>query len=453
LDRQVAISFEDNVIKVVFASSRKGKTVVQRTLFLKDEEFDSFLKTTRLSNLTVICHFQRFYSNIVSAPPAKPAYLKKIVEAEIKKSFPELGSFSLFYAVLKEKTAEEKGLKSVFYFAIANSELYEIIERFNRHGQTVKYMYPDILPLSKLIRSSDELSKKTVLCIATSETEKPLFLLKNGQLRFIRIIKSSGKDIDDIDVENINMTVSYCTQVLKLNPEQILLMNVPEREETDPLQTIVPVVTISYPSNVLASQETLRNFITPLSSIIFNHDLKNDNLLPSKYRTLHLQKRMAAYSTVLFLLFSFIGLGYLLMNLREISILKKNINSLRKDVTEIESIVPAYEKDSEKLQQLTPLINLINEAHSIPDIPKTLAALKFLPLENTNIQNIQINNKKDSLQIQIAGSINAKNFGDMHKIFQELVKSFGQMPGTAVTSKSIDIRNNKFQIDIESKIL
>ena len=453
MDRQVAVSFEDNLIKVVFALSRKGKTVVQKTLILKDEEFDSFLKTTKLPNLTVICHFKRFYSNIISAPPARAAYLKKIVEIEIRKCFPELSSFSFFYTVLKEKTVEEKGLRDVFYFAVENSELGDIIERFNRYGKAIKYIYPDILTLSKVIQSSDELSKKTIFCIATSETEKTLFLVKNGQLRFIRSTQSSGRNIHDLDVENINMTISYCRQVLKLNPEQITLMNVLKKEETGHVKTIVPIVTISYPSNVLASEETLRNFITPLSAIIFKQNLKNDNLLPQKYRILYIQKRMAAYSTVLVLLFSFIGLSYLLINLREISALKENINLLRKDLTGIESIVSAYEKDSEKLQQLTPLISLINEARSIPDIQKTLVALKFLPVENTNIQGIQINNKKDSLQIQISGSITAKNFGQMHKIFQGIVSSFDQVPGMAVGSKNIDIKNSHFQIDIESKIL
>ena len=59
MNRRVVVSFEDNLIKVVFASSRRGKTVVQKTLIFNDEGFDSFLKTAKLPNLTVICHFKR----------------------------------------------------------------------------------------------------------------------------------------------------------------------------------------------------------------------------------------------------------------------------------------------------------------------------------------------------------------------------------------------------------
>ncbi len=71
MSKQVAVSFEDNLVKVVYASSDKGRTVVQKTTSFKDEEFDSFLKTTRLPDLTVVCNFKRFYSDILYCSPCK----------------------------------------------------------------------------------------------------------------------------------------------------------------------------------------------------------------------------------------------------------------------------------------------------------------------------------------------------------------------------------------------
>jgi hypothetical protein len=449
----VSVSFEDDLVKIVFASSSKGKIVVQKTLLLKDEEFDSFLKTAKLPNLTLICHFKKIYTNVIAVPPARPAYLKKIVQIEIQKRSPELSNFSFFYTVLKGKTAEEKGLGDVFYFAVDNSELSDIIERFNKYGKPVRYIYPDVLALSKFVQSTTEPGQKTILCVDASEKEKTLFIVQNGQLRFIRVTKSSGKDINDVDVDNINMTISYCRQVLKLNPEQIALINAIQKEETGPLKTIVPITTISYPANVSAPEETLRKFITPLSAIIFKQNLKKDSLLPQKYRMLNIQKSMTVYSIGLILLISFVGLSYLLINLIQVPSLKKMILAKRTTLTEIESVVSSYEKDSEKLQQLAPLISVINEVRSAPDIQKTLAAFTFLPMKNVNIKSIQINNKKDSVQVQISGSITAENFGEMYKTFQEIVNSFNQISGVAVNSKNIEIKDSSFQIDIESKIL
>jgi hypothetical protein len=217
------------------------------------------------------------------------------------------------------------------------------------------------------------------------------------------------------------------------------------------LNTIIPTVPVAYPASVHASDDTLRNFAAPISAIVFQQKLGDANLLPLKYRTLFTQKRVASYGSVFFLLLSLIGLGLMLINVPQIFLMKEKINLLRKDLTEINAVASAYEKDTAKLRQFLPLINLINEARSSPDIQKALLSLKFLPMENVHIKTIQFNNKKDFLQIQISGNIVSKNYGDMHRTFMNLLSSCSSVSGLAVVSKNIELRNGHFQIDIENK--
>jgi hypothetical protein len=207
LGKRVAVSLEGKSVKVVYASIEKGKTVIQKTSILKDEEFDSFLETSRFTDLTVICRPRRFYSDTMMVPPAKKTYVKKIVEAEIRKRFSELKDFSYFYSNLTEKTPGDKGMREIFFLAVDNNELCEITERFNRYGITVKYLCPDILALSRLIKSSEDWKDKTVLCLLVSETERTFFLVRNGEICFIRITPSSGSVLTDLDVDNINMKI------------------------------------------------------------------------------------------------------------------------------------------------------------------------------------------------------------------------------------------------------
>ncbi|MBM4272154.1 MAG: hypothetical protein FJ139_08380 [Deltaproteobacteria bacterium] len=453
MSKQVAVSFEDNLVKVVFASSEKGKTVLQKTFILKDDEFDSFLKTTRLQNITVVCHFKKFYSDIVSAPPAKDVYLKKIVETEITKKFPELKDFSYFYTVLREKSPEDKGLRDVFFFAVENQELSDIYERFNRYGKTVQSIYPDLLTFTHHIQSGDGARTKTLLTVALSETDRTLFLIHHGEIRFIRVIPYMGGDISDTDIDIMNMTVSYCRQQIRLNPEQIILINPAKKEETGSLKTLIPAVPIDYPSNVFAPEETLRNFLAPVSAILYGETLKKDNLLPQKYRTLYIQKRIAAYSIIFFLLFSLIGLSYSLINLSEIVQIKDKIETLRKEFTSVASITSNYERESARMQQLMPLITITNEARSTPDIQRALASMQFLPMEHIAIHNVQLNVKQGALRIQIVGAASAKNFEDMHNSFQKLLKNFNSIPGMSVISKRIDLKNGNFEVDVESKTI
>ena len=449
MTKHAAISFENNLIKVVYASSDKGKTIVQKTFILKDDELDSFLKTTKLPDLTVVCSFKKYFCDIMIAPPAKTAYLKKIIEAEIRKRYPGLNDFSYFFGVLSEKTAREKETREVFFFAVDNNELNEITERFNKYGKSVKHIYPNVLTLSRLIKSSDDLNSKTVLSLLVSETDRTLFLVKNGQICFIRVTPALNWEITDVDIDNINMTVSYCRQNLRLNPELIVLMNAALKEGV--AKTVIPAVPITYPTNVFASEETLKNFASPVSAVIFEQKLRNDNLLPLRYRVLYAQKRIASYAIIFFLLFSLMGLSYIVINLSQISQINEKINFIRKDLIEIDTVTSTYEKDMEKMQQILPLINFVKEAHSSPDIQKALVSLKFLPMEDVHIHTIQVNNKKNSLQMQISGMITAKNYGDMYKVFIKLLNNFNTVSGMAIISKTIELKNGQFQIDVENK--
>jgi len=450
LRSQVAISFEDDLVKVVYASQDKGKVIVEKTIVLKDEEFDLFLKRNKMPNISVIYPFRKFYSEIFPAPPVKRAYLDTIVETEIRKRFPELKLFSFFYTVLADKSAEEKGAREVFFFAVDNSDIDTIVERFDRQGKTIKAIYPDIFTVSHLVQSQDTKMYKTVLCLLESNAEKSLFLVKNGQVRFIRITPSRVKDVRDTDIDNINMTVSYCQQVLRLNPEILVLLNSQIKEAQG--KTAIPAVRVTSHEKVMLPDETFQDFIIPLSAIIFSDILKNDNLLPKKYKMLYVQRFAVSYSMLFFLFFSLIGLSYFIINLSDISTLRGKIELLRKELAGSESVIAGYEKNSAELQRILPLINLINDARSGVDNQKALSRLNFLPMETIDIQRIQINNKKDSLQMQISGNIHANNLGNMHHTFQKLLDRLNKDAGMVTLSRNLDLKSGQFQIEIENKV-
>lgn len=452
MKKQVAVSFEDDLVKVVFASQDKEKTVIQKTLALKDVEFDAFLKTQVLPNLCVIYPFRSFFSETITAPPVKDKHLKTIIALEIKKRFPLLEDFSFFYTVLTDKPKEEKGPQEIFFYAVVNDEINRIVDRFDRHGQTVKSFYPDVLPLSLLAPSSEQTDQKPILCVQASDTGKALFLVKDRQLRFARITASTMRDVQDMDIDNINMTISYCRQQLRLEPGNILLLNCDLKEEDVRGRTVVPVCPLDHQPSLSLPEETYRTFLVPLSAILFRAALKNNNLLPERYRTLFLQRSMARQGTVIFLLLSLIGLGFIALNFADIVSYQQKIARIRQEVAGLESIMGAYDKSSARLQQITPLLQLIQEARSMPDIQKALRDLQFLPMEHVEIQGIQINNQKNLLQMQLSGNIVANGLGGLHRTFQILQDGLGKIPGMTITSKNLDLKNGQFQITIESRI-
>jgi len=72
-------------------------------------------------------------------------------------------------------------------------------------------------------------------------------------------------------------------------------------------------------------------------------------------------------------------------------------------------------------------------------------------MENLHIKTIQLHNRKDFLLIQLTGVIHAKNYGDMYRIFVNLLNNFHKTSGMTVVSKNIELRNGHFQIDVENR--
>ncbi|MBU0651547.1 MAG: hypothetical protein KKG96_01555 [Proteobacteria bacterium] len=452
MKKQVAVSFEDIHVRVVFASQDKGKTAIQRTVLLREEEFDAFLEANKLPNLSVVYPFRNFYSDVVSVPPVKKSYLKAIVESEIRKRFPDLNQFSFCYSVLADKSPEEKKLREVFFLAVDNREIDQVIQRFERHGKTVKFIYPDTVAVSHFIQSCDDVAGKNVLGFYASEMDNVLLLIKNGQLRFIRVTPSTGKRIQDTDIDNINMTTSYCWQSLRLNPEQLVVLNVSTATEATSGRTVIPVIPIDHPAGLAVPEETYRDDMAPLAAILFRDRLKNDSLLPQRYSVLYNQRFAVAYAILFFLLFSLIGLSYLTMNLTEVLSQKEKINRLRKDLSGTETIISAYDKNAAGLQMIIPLIQFINDVRSGPDMQKKLTFLDFLPMDRIDIQSVQMNNKKDVLQLQLSGKIESKNYGDMHNTLQKLLNGINKGAGMVILSRNMELKNGRFQIEAEAKI-
>lgn len=452
MKKQVAVSFEDIHVRVVFASQDKGKTAIQRTVLLREEEFDAFLEANKLPNLSVVYPFRNFYSDVVSVPPVKKSYLKAIIESEIRKRFPDLNQFSFCYSVLADKSSEEKKLREVFFFAVDNREIDRVIQRFERHGKTVKFIYPDTVAVSHFIQSRDDVAGKNVLGFYASEMDNVLLLIKNGQLRFIRVTPSTGKRIQDTDIDNINMTTSYCRQSLRLNPEQLVVLNVSTETEATSGRTVIPVIRIDHPAGLAVPEETYRDDMAPLAAILFRDRLKNESLLPQRYRVLYIQRFAVAYAILFFLLFSLIGLSYLTMNLTEVLSQKEKINRLRKDISGTETIISAYDKNAAGLQMIIPLIQFINDVRSGPDMQKKLTFLDFLPMDGIDIQSFQLNNKKDVLQFQLSGKIESENYGDMHNTLQKLLSSINKGAGMVILSRNMELKNGRFQIEAEAKI-
>jgi hypothetical protein len=451
LNKQIAVSFENESVKVVYVSINRGNIVVKKALTFTDEEFDRFLQTEKDNNFTVVSDFQNFYQDIITLPPAKEKYLRSLVELEIKKKSPELKDFSFYYTVLRDIQREGKQLKEVFVLAVSNEDLNSVVDRFDKHNKSVRYLYPNVLTLSNFVALTNGEPDQPVLNVVDLGITKTIFLMKNHKLHFVRVAQSDGKGIDDIDVENINMTIAYCRQTLRLNPTNVALIGSPGDRQKTNLNLVAAVKSIQYPTNIVAFEETIAEYIVPISAFLHDKELRKNNLLPEYYKSLLFQKMVLKYGIVSFLLFSLVGAGYTGMKVVGISSLKDNITTLRREINEKQPIVSEYETQSKELQQLMPTVNFMNTLNASPDVQKVLIALQCLSMKNVKTQSISINNDKDLLQIQVNGSISSNNFAELQSTYKDLLGEIKKVNNLEISTQKLELKSKSFSLDLRWK--
>ncbi|HAK88650.1 MAG TPA: hypothetical protein DHV16_07560 [Nitrospiraceae bacterium] len=453
--RQIAVSFENETVKIVYASFKGRNLLIGKTLTLTNDEFEDFLKKEKSRDFIVVCDFKIFYQDIMLLPPVNEKYFKNIVEAEAKKRFSELKDFTFFHSILGERMHEGRRVKETFFFAVANDDLNRLVERFGRHGKRIRHIFPAPFALSKSVNSSYGITSEPLLCVAESDAGKTMFLMKDGMPHFIRTMQSPEKGIHDVDVQGINMTINYCRQTLRLSPSQVILIGTPCTIYDAVMEPAAPAICMRSMSDITTSgkrEEPLDEFLAPISAIRHLKELPAFNLLPKDYRDFYLHKTVISYLLFTLLIILTAGAFYLKAKSSEIFASKKKAEAVRSEIKGMEPIITAYENKKKEMERFMPLINFINAVNASPDMQKALIAvssLNYPGMRSINIRSINIIPEGNASRIGIKGSAPAKDLLEMQQAYQNLVVSFKNTKGIQMLSDRIDINSKEFQMELK----
>jgi hypothetical protein len=468
---RIAVSFENETIKIVYGSVSRNKLSVRKALRIGDEELDEFLRKEKARNFTVINDFKAFYQDILLLPPVKDNLLKGIIESEIRKRAAELKDFSYVYNIMGERLHEGRRIKEVFVFAAPagpDGELHKIIERFARRGKTISCLYPSAFALSPLVHSEMPAGKpdEAALCVAEAGLSKTLFLIKNNRLCFVRTAQAFESGIHDFDVQNINMTINYCRQTLRMNPSKIIFMGDVSSVYDAKMDVLAPSVSLKYPANIAMPADIITtydadaaaSFLAPISALLYAKELGGANILPQSYKDFNLQKRLFSYLALIFMLLSAGGLVYLTDKASDIKALNKKIASARSEIKRMEGARTDYEDKDKGLQKMLPLIQYMNAASASPDIRKALIAVSELKDGYTrisggvlNLTSVSAKPEGDSVRLDLKGSVRAGNFAGAHKTYQGIISAVKNIKGMEIASEKIEFKSRDFQMSLKYK--
>lgn len=441
MKRAVVVSFEDEIRRVIYAKVRGENIIVDDALVLKDEQFDDFLLKEKTKEFIIVSSFKDFFQETILVPPTKKKFIKMLLEVEIKKRS-QFKDFSFLYVILGEKIVEHRRMKEVFVFAVKNEDIKAIIDRFILQGKVVKAIYPDIFSIANLVDS-----KMSFLCISETNLNKNMFLIKNGAIQFIRVVQSKEKGIRDIDIQSINMTINYCRQTLKINPDAIMLLGSLCGNYNVTTDTSIPIAScLPHRMPLIRDGSLYLDFNIPLSALFIPKE-RDINLLTKEYKNLFRTSLFLRYATALFLALTIIGTGYIGYRGKNIIELKNRLDFIKENLPDVRNTLTTYNMKRIELAGYMPFVTSLRNAAAIPDMRKFLSLLSELKTDNIRIDYMSITTADDILHVELKGSAKTDDYVTIQTHYQKFIDSMASLK-CGIKSQGLNFRDKSFHVEI-----
>lgn len=442
MGRTVSVSFEGSNVKVVHASLKGGSLSVDKAEVISDAGFDYYLQKEKAREFIVTCEFRGSYHGIVSTPIVKSKYIDKIIESEIRKAT-EKKDLTFIYVPLGEGFAENRKVLEFFYYAVSNEELRTVLSRFYDNGKTVRSIYPSVFSAVSVLdsRAPDE----AYMGAFSSDRARVVFFIKDGLINFIRNYESYEAELGDFDIQNINMTVSYCFQNLKINPSSVLLMGNLSASSGISVMPSAPLASMNKPGNINCSIEVFNEFFLPIASCSAR---TSSNILSREFRNIYMLKNYLTYASVAFVILAILCAGAVFHEVKNITDNMASLETVRAGMPDIETVSSEYEAIENNIGQYKRVVEFINRPR--PSMQRLLIELAGLDISGLSLDSLDARGRDDnSYSVTINGNSKGDTFLSMQTSFKKLIDSLDRIGGAKVIHKTFDLKGRTLRIELE----
>ncbi len=450
--RTVIISFETDIIKVIYATRKKKGFVIDDALRINDSDFDSFLAQEKTREFIVTCSFSQHFTETILIPPVHKKHMRPIINNEVRKLC-QFKEFSFVYTVLGEKTIEKKPMQEIFVYAVNTEMIRSVVDRFTRNGKAVRALYPDIFAAAAVLQPEDH----PVLGVLETGLNKNLLVVKNGKVQFIRVVQAFETGMRDHDIQNINMTVNYCRQTMKVMLSRIVLLGSLCSNFSVTGHAELPLACFTHPllNQKVSDQALYREFFIALSALFVPRD-SDISLLPGEYTNLYHLEKFVRCAAAVFLVVSLFCVAQSGLTAKDIFELRTSVASIRKNLPDVNTALAQYRYGKENFSRYEPFLESYQKYLLLPDNYRLLYLLSRLTVENIDINSIRVSTgdahrtltigQRQKYVVEISGSIASDSYGQMQTYYQRLLQSLLASGQFVIESKKLDIPQNRFYI-------
>ncbi|MBI5100029.1 MAG: hypothetical protein HZB30_12435 [Nitrospirae bacterium] len=444
MGKTVAVSFEGGNVKVVHASLKGKRVTIERSETIPESEFDNYLRREKATEFIVTSEFKESYHDVITTPVVKNQFLKKIIESEIRKVIIQK-EFSFIYASIGEKVIENKRVLEVFYYAVPKDLIRNTIERFYNNGKIVRAVYPSVFSAASLFDS--QISGEAQMGVFSSGKSRIVFFTKRGVVYFLRNYESYETELSDFDIQNINMTISYCFQNIRINPSAVFLMGAFSESSRNNAMSTAPLACLSIPEYIHCTRETFNEFIIPVASY-FTH--KSSNIMTQEFREIYLLKNYMTYASRVFIMLVLLCIGAISFELKNAAEKKDRIKLAKKSRVDTEKVLSELSAREEKIGQYMPLVEFLNKPE--PDFQKLLIPLGETDFGNLTLNMVNASVKGDNtLSISLNGVVHADTYSAMQDSLDHMINELRKMKNMEITNKSVELKDKTFILEMNFK--
>lgn len=439
-----SLYFDGVVVQAVNACI-SGKTVtIKDTRTFPEDELDEYLSTCKDTSFVISCNPLLFHQDILYLPPAAVKHYDKLVRTELYKLHPELTSFTSFYSVVGQATVDAMVHNKIAAFSYEDDPLSDFITRFNRHNKKVLCIYAAPYAVFRLIASTCGDNPDTPrLLIAYLPGEKLFMMGENNELEFIRKMPSSDAALIPVDVQNINMTLDYCFQSLRVKPTEVIMLNqTGTADERAPL-TSVPLTFSMPPRLANLPLEILTDYLAPLASALHYHESPRvGSILPADYLSFFNNKKIIETVCMVMFALALLLAGFSITQWMVVSDLKSSITVLKSQLSSSAEELATFRKLDDEVKTLNQRLKFVRKH----DPATALAALKLPVVNEYAIKSVSAQYAEDSQSVRLEGEINTTGLSDTQIVYEAIIAEARRIPGYTVTASNLDIKQKTFSI-------
>lgn len=445
MSKTIVVSIEDQLVQVLHATGSAGAPVLTKTLTLRAEELDLYLQQEKSRNFVVVAGVTDFNSGTFTVPIAKEKFTQSIIEAEIRKQF-KLQAFEYIHTVLGEKTVARKRVQEVFVFAVDRAHIDAILDRFMAHGKTVTALYPDLFVVARFLKNTTE----PVLGVMETGSSKKLFLVKDGTVRFVRLVPSFEQGIREIDLQNIIMTVNYCRQTLKTGIQRSYVLGSLCLDYEASLHVPFPLTSFTHPifSARIPDKPLGPSFLAPVACLGIKSS-SSLNLVPQKTKKIFLFERALRYTTSIFLLLLVYLCMHSIITTRDIRHLRNQISTTRGNLSNVSTLVDRYQEKSTRFALYRPFLDALRTRAAQPDTFRLLQHLGSLSLQQIKVGEISVDAGTDGYTVGLKGTIDADGYARLQALYRAFVESITGNQQFALIDQELDIERKQFHVTFQ----